>query len=258
METTSKLRNLYTDTMVMMARCLRHSFRSLDTLITVIAMPVMIMFMFVYVLGGAINTGSDVYINFVVPGIVLMCIASGTAYTAFRINNDITKGIIDRFRSMPISKSALLSGHVMASILFNAISCLVVLFVAFLMGFRPEAGVLEWSMIVIILLLFTLALSWISVMFGLLAKTAEGASAFSYLILFMLFISSAFAPTESMPRFVRIFAENQPMTPIIEAVRSLMMNEAVGNNALAAVLWCTGFLLASYIISMIVYKNRSA
>jgi len=258
MKILSGMKHNLSDTAVMSGRVLRHTFRSIDTLITVVAMPVMMMLMFVYVLGGAMNTGSVDYINFVVPGIVLLTIASGVAYTAFRINNDVTAGIFDRFYSMPISKSSILGGHVLTSVVFNTFSTVLVLLVALLVGFRPEAGLTGWLLVIGIVLMFTLAMTWVSVTFGLLANSGEGAAVFSYPLLGLLFISSAFAPTDSMPGIVRAFAEHQPMTPIIEAVRALLMNEPVGNNALIAVIWCLGILIAFYIAAMQIYKRKTA
>ena len=258
MKILTGIKRNFSDTAVMSGRVLRHTFRSIDTLITVVAMPIMMMLMFVYVLGGAMNTGSVDYINFIVPGIILLTIASGVAYTAFRINNDVTAGIFDRFYSMPISKSSILGGHVLTSVVFNTFSTVLVLLMALLFGFRPEAGFSGWLLVIGILLLFMLALTWVSVTFGLLANSGEGAVVFSYPLLGLLFISSAFAPTESMPGVVRAFAEHQPMTPIIEAVRALLMNQPVGNNALIAVLWCLGILIAFYFAAMQIYKRKTA
>lgn len=252
------IRHHLSDTIVMSGRVLRHTLRSVDTLISVVIMPVMIMLMFVYVLGGAMNTGSMNYINFVVPGIVLFTIVSGVAYTAYRINNDLTGGIFDRFYSMPIVKTSILAGHVLTSLVFNAVSTILVLLIAFLVGFRPEAGFGGWLPAVGILVLFTLALTWVSVTFGLLANSGEGSYAFSYPLLGLLFISSAFAPTESMPGVVRAFAEHQPMTPIIEAVRGLLMNQPVGHSVLAAVIWCVGILIVFYVLAMLIYSRKRA
>ena len=258
MKTISRIKRNFSDTVVLSGRMMRHTFRSADTLITVVAMPIMMMLMFVYVFGGAMKTGSMDYINYVVPGILLITIASGVGYTAFRINNDVTAGIFDRFYSMPISKSSILGGHVLTSVVVNVFSAVLVLLVALLVGFRPEAGIAGWLLVIGILLLFTLAMTWVSVTFGLLASSGEGAVAFSYPMMGLLFISSAFAPTESMPGIVRTFAEHQPMTAIITAVRALLMNENVGSNALIAVIWCMGILIAFYIAAMQIYKRKQA
>lgn len=258
MKIFSSIENILSDSIVMSGRCLRHAFRSIDTLITVVAMPIILMLMFVYVLGGAMDTGSINYINFVVPGIILYAIASGTAYSAFRLNKDVTSGIFDRFHSMPIAKSSILGGHVLTSLVFNMFSAVLILLFALVIGFRPAAGIAEWLLVIGIVLLFTLALTWLSVTFGLLASSNEGAGAYSYFLLILLFISSAFAPTDSMPKIVRAFAEHQPMTPLIETMRSLLLNKSVGNHALIAVLWCLGILMVSYIAAMQVYKRKMA
>lgn len=254
----SRVRNDISDMAVIAGRCLRHAFRSIDTLITVVAMPIMMLLLFVYVFGGSINTGNVNYVNYVVPGIVLMCILSGTPYTSVRLNMDVKRGIVDRFRSMPIAKSSILAGHVLTSVVFNMFSSLMVILFAFITGFKPQAGLMDWLLVLGILLLFTFAMSWLAVVFGLLAESSEGAGVYAYIILVMLFISSAFTPTDSMNKALRVFAEHQPMTPIIEAVRSLFLNVPVGNNALIAVLWSIGILVFSYIASMFVYKRRSA
>jgi ABC-2 type transport system permease protein len=171
--------------------------------------------------------------------------------------NNITSGIIDRFRSMPIAKSSILTGHVLTSVVFNMFSSVIVMLFALLIGFRLGAGITGWLLVAGILLLFTLALTWLSVVFSLLAKTAEGAVLFSYPILILLFVSSAFSPTDSMHGALRVFAENQPMTLIIDAVRSLLLNESVGSYALTAILWCVGILIVSYIAAMIIYKRKT-
>jgi ABC-2 type transport system permease protein len=258
MTTLSGIRRNFSDTSVLSGRMMRHTFRSIDTLITVVAMPIMILLLFVYVFGGAMNTGSRNYINFVVPGIVLFTIASGVAYTAVHLNNDVTAGIFDRFYSMPISKSSILGGHVLNSVVFNMFSVILVLLVALLIGFRPQAGPAEWLLAIGLVLLFTLAMTWVAVTFGLLANSAEGAAAFSYPMLFLLFISAAFVPTDSMSGIVRTFAEYQPMTPIIEAVRSLLMGTSVGNNVVIAVIWCLGILIASYVAAIKIYKHKTS
>ena len=247
----------FSDIMVMSGRMMRHTTRSIDTLITVVAMPIMMMLMFVYVFGGAINTGNVNYINYVVPGIVLIVITNGVAYTAFRLNNDITQGIFDRFHSMPIAKSSILGGHVLSSVAFNVFSTVLVLLFALLIGFRPHAEIAGWLLVAGILLLFTLALTWIAVIFGLLAKSAEGAGVFAYLLMALLFTSSAFVPAKSMHGIVRLFAEHQPMTLIIEAVRTLLLGEPAGNSVLIAALWCLGILITSYITVMQIYKHIS-
>jgi ABC-2 type transport system permease protein len=250
--------NNISDTQAMVGRRLRHSFRSVDTIITVVAMPVVIMLMFVYVLGGAMNTGSVKYINFILPAIILMTISSGVAYTAVGLNMDITSGFFDRFRAMPIAESSILTGHVVTSVVFSSVSSLVVVVVALIMGFRTSAGIIDVLLIIGIFLLYTIATTWMAVMFGLMAKTAEGAGIFAYPLIFLPFVSSGFAPTKTMPGPVRVFAENQPVTHIINAVRALLAGQSVGNSLWIAGLWCLGLLVAAYFAAMYIYKNKTA
>jgi ABC-2 type transport system permease protein len=255
MESKVKL-NFFSDMNVMMARSMKHIFRSIDTIITVTIMPIAFMLLFVYVFGGAIKSGTDNYVNYLLPGILLMAIASGVAYTAVRLNNDVTKGIFDRFHSMPISKAAVLWGHVLTSLLSNGISVMLIILVALLMGFRSSAGILAWLGVIGILALFTLALTWLAVISGLGANSAEGAGVFAYPLLFLPFISSAFVPTDSMPRTVRAFAENQPVTSIVDTMRALLAGQAAGSEIWIALMWCVGIAVIGYVVSMKVYKNR--
>ena len=247
---------LFSDMSVMLGRSMRHIFRSMDTIITVTITPIAMMLLFVYVLGGAIQTGTDNYVNYLLPGILLMAIASGIAYTSYRLFMDMQRGIFERFHSMPIARSAALWGHVLTSLVSNAISVVVIILVALLMGFRSSAGVLSWLAVAGILALFTLALTWIAVIAGLSATSVDGAGAFAYPIIFLPFISSAFVPTESMPSGVRVFAENQPVTSIVEAIRALLSGQPVGNNIWVALSWCVGIMLVAYIFAMRAYKKR--
>ena len=244
------------DMNVMLGRSMRHIFRSLDTIITVTIMPIMFMLLFVYVFGGAIQTGTDNYVNYLLPGILLMAISSGIAYTSFRLFMDMQKGIFERFHSMPIARSAPLWGHVLTSLVSNAISVVVIILVALLMGFRPSAGILPWLAVAGILALFTLALTWIAVIAGLSATSVDGAGAFAYPLIFLPFISSAFVPTETMPPVVRAFAENQPVTAIVDAIRALLYGQPVGNDIWVALAWCVGITLIAYVFAMRVYKKR--
>ena len=198
--------HFFGDTAVLTGRSLKHVTRSLDTIITTAVTPIAMMLLFVYVLGGAITTGSDSYVTYLLPGILLITIASGIAYTAYRLFLDLQSGIFERFHSMPIARSSVLWAHVLTSLVANLISLLVVVLVALLMGFRSGAGVLAWLAVAGILILFTLALTWLAVIVGLTAKTVDGASAFSYPLIFLPFISSAFVPTATMPGPVRWFA----------------------------------------------------
>src|SRR5215207_4888500 len=193
------------DTALLTGRSLRHISRSPDTIITTTIMPIAFLLLFVYVFGGAINSGSDRYVNYLLPGILLITIGSGIAYTAFRLFLDMSSGIFERFQSMPIARSSVLWAHVLTSLVANMASVVVVVVVALIMGFRSSAGVLAWLAVAGILTLFTLALTWIAVIPGLTAKSVDGASAFSYPLIFLPFISSAFVPTHTMPGPVRWF-----------------------------------------------------
>ncbi|MBB6634160.1 ABC transporter permease [Cohnella thailandensis] len=254
METVKK--HFFSDMGVMLGRSMRHIFRSMDTIVTVCITPIAMMLLFVYVFGGAIQAGTDNYVNYLLPGILLIAIASGIAYTAYRLFLDKQRGIIERFHSMPIARSAVLWGHVLTSVVSNAISLVVIILVALVMGFRSSAGVLPWLAVAGILVLFTLALTWVAAIAGLSAKSVEGASAFSYPLIFLPFISSAFVPTDSMPRVVRAFADNQPVTSIVEAIRALLSGQPVGNEIWIALAWCVGITLVAYIFAMRAYKKR--
>lgn len=246
------------DMSVMLGRSMRHIFRSMDTIIKVALMPIAMMLLFVYVFGGAIQSEAHNYVNYLLPGILLMAIASGIAYTAYRLFLDVQRGIFERFHSMPISHSAVLWGHVLTSLVSNAISLVVIVLVALLMGFRSPAGILSWLAVIGILALFTLALTWIAAIAGLSAKTIDGASAFSYPLLFLPFISSAFVPTRTMPTVVRVFAENQPVTSIVNALRALLSNQPVRNDIWIALAWCVGIMVVAYFFAMRAYKRRVA
>lgn len=243
------------DTSVLLGRSLRHILRSPDTIITTTIMPVAFLLLFVYVFGGAIDAGSDSYVNYLLPGILLITIASGISYTAFRLFLDLKSGIFERFLTMPIARPSVLWAHVLTSLIANAISLGVVVLVALLMGFRSGAGVLAWLAVVGILLVFTLALTWLAVIPGLSAKSVDGASAFSYPLIFLPFISSAFVPTGTMPGPVRAFAEHQPVTAIVDAIRALFTRQPVGNDIWIALAWCVGILIVAYVVAMGTYRR---
>jgi ABC-2 type transport system permease protein len=244
------------DTAILTGRSLRHITRSPDTIITTVLTPIAIMLLFVFVFGGAISSGSDSYVIYLLPGILLITIASGVSYTAFRLFLDMQSGIFERFQSLPIARPAVLWAHVGTSLSANLVSVVVVVLVAFLMGFRSGAGVGAWLAVAGILLLFTLALTWLAVIPGLTAKSADGASAFAYPLIFLPFISSAFVPTDTMPGPVRAFAENQPVTSIVNAIRDLFTQQPVGSDIWIALAWCVGILIVAYIFAMATYRRR--
>jgi ABC-2 type transport system permease protein len=246
------------DTAILTGRSLRHISRSPDTIITTTIMPIAFMLLFVYVLGGSIRTGSDSYVTYLLPGILLITIASSISYTAFRLFMDMKSGIFERFQSMPIARSSVLWAHVLTSLVATATSLVVVVVVALLMGFRSSAGPLAWLAVAGILLLFTLALTWLAVIAGLSAKTVDGASAFSYPLILLPFISSAFVLTATMPGPVRAFAENQPVTPIVNAIRDLYAQQAVSTDIWIALAWCLGILGCAYVLAMAAYRRKAA
>ncbi len=250
--------HFFSDTRVMVGRSMRHVMRSMDTIITVTIMPIAFMLLFVYVFGGAIQAGTDNYVNYLLPGILLIAIASGISYTAYRLFIDLQSGIFERFHSMPIARSSVLWGHVLTSLVSNAISVGVIILVAVLMGFRSSAGLGAWLAVAGILVLFTLALTWIAVLAGLSAKSTDGAGAFSYPIILLPFISSAFVPTATMPGPVRAFAENQPVTSIVNTIRALFEQQPVGGGIWIALAWCVGILVIAYALAIRAYRRKIA
>jgi ABC-2 type transport system permease protein len=244
------------DTAILLGRSLKHVTRSVDTIITTAITPIAMMLMFVYVFGGAIDTGSVSYVNYMLPGILLITIASGISYTAFRLFTDMKSGIFERFQSMPIARSGVLWAHVLTSLVANLIALVIVVLVALLMGFRSGAGVLPWLAVAGILFLFTLALTWLAVIPGLTAKSVDGASAFSYPLIFLPFLSSAFVPTGTMPGPVRAFAEHQPVTSIVNAIRDLFTQQPVGTDIWIALAWCVGILIVAYVFAVVIYRRK--
>jgi ABC-2 type transport system permease protein len=250
--------HVLSDTSVMLGRSVRHVTRSVDTIITVTIMPIAFMLLFRYVFGGAIQAGTDNYVNYLMPGILLIAIASGISYTAFRLFNDLQSGIFERFHSMPIARSSVLWGHVLTSLVSNAISVVIIILAGLIMGFRSSAGVLAWLAVAGILALFTVALTWVAVIAGLSASTVDGASAFSYPLVFLPFISSAFVPTATMPGPVRAFAENQPVTAIVDTIRALLDEQPAGSDIWTALAWCAAVLVVAYAFAMRAYRRKIA
>lgn len=244
------------DCYVMTRRLIRHSTRNLDNLLIVIILPVMMMLLFAMVFGGAIQINGDGnYVNYIVPGILLICIGYSASTTAVSINMDLAQGIVDRFRSMPVSRSAFIIGHVMASVFRNIISAVASILVAFLLGFAPKAGLSEWLTIAFILLLYAIAMTYLSAVFGLLAKTPEGAGAFGFVMLFLPYLSSAFVPIETLPTVLRIFAACQPITILVEALRSLFAGTAAVYTT-SAIIWCLSILIASAFLAAMLFKRK--
>ncbi len=250
--------HFFGDTAVLLGRSMRHITRSLDTVLTVAIMPIALMLMFVYVFGGAIDTGSQHYVDYLLPGILLITVAMGISYTAYRLFMDLKSGIFERFQSMPIARSSVLWAHVLTSVVSTLVSLVIVVLVAFLIGFRSSAGVLAWLAVAGILALFTLGVTWLAVIAGLSAKTVDGAGAFSYPLIFLPFVSSAFVLTTTMPGPVRAFADHQPVTSIVDTIRELLAREPVGADLWVALAWCLGILVVAYALAMAAYRRRVA
>ena len=248
--------HFFDDTAVLTGRTLRHVTRSPDTIITTAITPVALLLLFVYVFGGAVKHGSGSYVSYLLPGILLITIASGISYTALRLFTDLQGGIFERFQSMPIARSGVLWAHVLTSLAANVISLVAVIGVAVAVGFRSGAGVLAWLAVAGLLILFTLALTWVAVIPGLTAKSVDGAGAFAYPLIFLPFISSAFVPTATMPGPVRAFANNQPVTSIVNAIRDLLTQQPVGTSIWTALAWCVGILVVAYMFANIAYRRR--
>ncbi len=245
------------DSWVLIQRSLKHIFRNMDQLLGVAIQPIMFMLLFRYVFGGAIETGGS-YVNFLVAGILVQMAAFGALTTSYSVAIDMQKGIIDRIKSLPVFSGALVLGHVVADLVRNVISSLILIGVALLVGFRPSASAMDWLVIAGVVLMFTFAVSWVSAILGLIAKTIEAVQWMGFLAVFPLtFASAAFAPTSTMPYWLRLFAENQPVTRVIEAVRALMLGQPAGNHIWASVLWCTGIVLVSVPIASYLFRKYS-
>ena len=246
-------------TWILFGRSMRHIMRSPDTIMTVAIQPVLFMLLFVYVFGGAIKgslPSSTNYVTYQLPGILIMTIAGGITYSALRVFLDKQRGMLSRLNSMPVNRSAFLWGHTLTSLISNAIAIIIVILMAFIMGFRSNASALEWLGIIGLLALLTLALTWVAMIPGLTAKTAEGGAALAYPVMFMPFISSSFVPVETMPPVVRAFAEYQPFTSIVEALRALLNGAPVGDYAWISLAWCFGILAVAWFFAMRVYKRK--
>lgn len=247
------------DSYILVGRSLKHIFKNLDQLLSLAIQPIMFMLLFRYVFGGSINVGNTSYVNFLVAGIWVQMAAFGANTTAISVATDLQRGIVDRFKSLPMVSSAVMTGHVVADLVRNFISSLVLIGVAFIVGFRPVASFAEWLAIFGILLLFTFAFSWISAIMGLLAKSIEAVQWLGFVIVFPLtFASAAFAPTANMPKALRLFAENQPVTHVIEAMRALMVGTPVGNHAFWAIVWCVGIIVICIPLAAHLFRKRAS
>ena len=244
------------DSLTMIWRTLRPILRNTESLLIGFFLPVNILLLFVYVFGGAIKTGTT-YINYVVPGIIILAAGYGAAKTAENVSLDMQVGLIDRFRSLPILSASVLTGHVVTSVVRNLLSTILVILVALLIGFRPTADLLAWFAVLGILVLYILAVSWLGVAVGLATKSLDGASAFSFFVLFTPYISSAFVPTETMPTALHFIAKNQPYTHVIEVIRALTTGGPIGDHGWLAVTWTGGIMMASYAVAVYLFKRKA-
>lgn len=249
-------RPLLTDSLVMSARCTRLSARNLEALITSLMLPVMLMLMFVYLFGGAIRTGTA-YVQYVVPGVILLCAGFGSASTAVTVSQDMTGGIVDRLRSLDVGGAAVLTGHVVASLARNVASTVIVLAVAVLIGFHPHAGPLAWLGALALIALVVIAISALAAAIGLLVGSPEAANGFAFLIMFLPYASSAFVPVDTMPSWLQGFALHQPITPLIETLRSLLLGGDAGPNPWQAVAWCTAITAVSLGVAGVTFTRRT-
>lgn len=258
-EQHSSLYWVVSDSLVLIRRSMSYIVKNTDQLMGAIFQPIMFLLLFRYVFGGSISTGSTSYVNFLMAGILVQMAAFGALTTSYGVAMDLQRGIIDRLKSLPITSAGVLVGHVVADLFRNILSSVVMVLVGLLVGFRPAASVTDWLAITGIVLLFTFALSWLSAIMGLIAKTVEAVQWMGFVIIFPLtFASAAFAPTASMPKGLRIFAENQPITHVIEAVRAYMIGAPVGNHALWAVIWCVGTILVAVPVAVVLFRNHSS
>lgn len=255
MDTTRHFHLLH-DLYIMTKRNMIYSIRNLDTLLTAIILPVAMMLLFVFVFGGAIDVGEYNYVNYVTPAIILLCIGYCAATTSVSIQVDMQTGIIDRFRSMSISRTCVLAGQVTSSVMRNVLSTVLVIIVALVIGFRPSAQLLEWGLIAILLFSYTITFTWTALFFGLIAKTAESASVFGFVALFLPYLSSAFVPIETMPYALQVFARYQPFTPITDALRSLTFGVVDKTSIIMSFAWIVGLGILAYLGSLSAYKNK--
>lgn len=246
------------DTRVMIVRCVRMTLRDIDQLLMAILLPVMMMILFVYLFGGAIRTGQpEHYVTFVAPGVLVLCVTWGASQTGVSVGNDMNGGIIDRFRSMDVGGAALLTGHVVASLLKNLGSTVLVLGVALAIGFRPNADAVAWLEALGILLAFIVAISWLSAVFGLITESSAAAGNFAFFMMFLPYVSSAFVPIKTLPTWLQAVARNQPATPIVTSLRGLLLHQPLGNSWWLALVWCGGILLGSIIAAGVLFQRRA-
>jgi ABC-2 type transport system permease protein len=244
------------DTRVMVTRSVRRSLRDPEAFFTALMLPVILMLLFVYVFGGAVQTGTA-YVDYVVPGLIVLCAGFGAGTTSTALAQDMSNGIIDRFRSMPVAPSSVVAGHVVASLLRNLLATVLVVCVGLAVGWRPSGGPLDWVAAAAVVVLFILALSWLAAAVGLLAGSPEAANSMTIVLMFLPYVSTAFVPADTMPSWMQGFAEHQPMTPVIETLRGLWMGTPLGHQPVLAVAWCLGILAVSALVAGRLFARRT-
>jgi ABC-2 type transport system permease protein len=256
-EKHSKLYWIMSDSLVLIKRSMTHIIKNPDQLLSVAFQPIMFMLLFRYIFGGAINTGPTTYVNFLMAGILIQTAAFGSLSTAIGVANDLQRGIIDRFRSLPMNDSTVLTGHVVADLVRNLMSSAIMLTVGLFVGFRPTATFTEWLLVIALLMLFTFAISWLAAVMGLIAKSVEAVQWIGFVAIFPLtFASSAFVPTETMHKGLRPFAEHQPVTQVIQALRALLVDTPMNNHYWVSVIWCIGIILVSVPLAAYLFRKR--
>ncbi|MGP0586175.1 ABC transporter permease [Paenibacillus timonensis] len=253
---SAKVPSSWMTSWVFIGRGIRHSLRDVDAMVMAIVLPVMLMLLFTYVFGGALDPSGN-YVEYVVPGIILLCAGFGASGTAVKVAEDLSNGVIERFRTMPIQSMGVITGHVVASLFRNLIATVIVIGVALLVGFSPAAGFGEWLGAMGIIILFILAITWLFAAIGLVAGSASAASGYGFILLFLPYLSSAFVPTQSMPRWLQGFAAHQPITPAIETIRGLLTNVPIGDNAWRAVGWCLLLIAGAFVWCRVAFHGRS-
>ena len=250
--------HLLSDTYTMFVRCIKINFRNPDAFGLSIVAPFVMMLLFGYVFGGAMAMGRETYINFIVPSIMLISIMQSTIFTGISVNKDVKKGIIDRYRSMPITQSSVLIGHVVASVFRSVIVALSVTAGAFIVGFRPEASFAQWLIIAGLFLVFTIAMTWIAVIVGLIVKSEEATSSSLTMASLLPYLSTGFAPAETLPRALEVFAIHQPITPIIESTRTLMLGGAANGEIVSALMWWVAIGALACVVAVKTYSRKLA
>lgn len=257
-EKKPKLFLAISDSLIMIKRSTTHITRNMDQLLGTFFQPIMFLVLFTAVFGGAIATSGGSYINFLMAGIIVQTLAFGSTTTAIGVTNDLQKGIVDRFRSLPMSNIAVLNGHVVSDLFRNGISTIVMILAGFVIGFRPDASFGDWMAVIGLLALFTLAISWLSAIVGVVAKSVEGVQWLTFVVIFPLtFASSAFVDPATMTSWLRVFAENQPVTHMVNAIRSLLVGTPMNDAALWAVVWSVGILVVSIPVAAWLFRRKT-